>query len=164
MERASARQKERRDSQQPTDENGAVKEAIETSENESPLPTETDEGVYCVCRGKDDGSYMLACEKCDEWYHGRCVGINKRAGDKLLTYVCLRCQPVTEPGAIEPPTNGGDTDDQVNLEAPHVVKSPSKPPQKRALPPSRSVSSLLSQADVIGPGALTLPSDSTTPS
>ena len=34
-------------------------------------------GPFCTCRKKDDGSFMLACDWCDEWYHGACVGITR---------------------------------------------------------------------------------------
>lgn len=26
-----------------------------------------DENQYCICRGKDDGSFMISCEQCQEW-------------------------------------------------------------------------------------------------
>ena len=29
--------------------------------------------VFCVCRGMDDGSRMIACDSCREWFHQACV-------------------------------------------------------------------------------------------
>ncbi len=26
-----------------------------------------DEKEYCICRGKDDGTFMISCERCQEW-------------------------------------------------------------------------------------------------
>lgn len=26
-----------------------------------------DEKQYCICRGKDDGTFMISCERCQEW-------------------------------------------------------------------------------------------------
>lgn len=26
-----------------------------------------DEKQYCICRGKDDGTFMISCEQCQEW-------------------------------------------------------------------------------------------------
>ena len=26
-----------------------------------------DEKQYCICRGMDDGSFMISCERCSEW-------------------------------------------------------------------------------------------------
>ncbi|KAH3884327.1 hypothetical protein DPMN_008306 [Dreissena polymorpha] len=34
-----------------------------------------DEQVYCMCTGIDDGSFMIACDVCEEWLHGKCVGV-----------------------------------------------------------------------------------------
>ncbi|CAM9571839.1 unnamed protein product [Sphacelaria rigidula] len=30
-----------------------------------------DPGVYCLCREADDGSVMVSCDGCDEWFHAR---------------------------------------------------------------------------------------------
>ena len=29
--------------------------------------------VYCLCRSIDDGSPMVCCDKCNEWFHLSCV-------------------------------------------------------------------------------------------
>ena len=28
---------------------------------------------YCLCRGPNDGSFMVECDVCQQWYHGECV-------------------------------------------------------------------------------------------
>lgn len=28
---------------------------------------DSDKEVYCICRGEDDGSFMVSCERCEEW-------------------------------------------------------------------------------------------------
>jgi hypothetical protein len=33
---------------------------------------------YCWCRGADDGSPMVQCDGCDEWFHSSCMGLTKR--------------------------------------------------------------------------------------
>ncbi|CAN0038377.1 unnamed protein product [Choristocarpus tenellus] len=30
---------------------------------------------YCLCRGPNDGSFMVGCDSCEEWFHGACVNI-----------------------------------------------------------------------------------------
>lgn len=30
-----------------------------------------DSGVYCLCRGGDDGGVMVSCDSCSEWFHAR---------------------------------------------------------------------------------------------
>ncbi|KAL8741571.1 MAG: hypothetical protein Q9190_005832, partial [Brigantiaea leucoxantha] len=46
-------------------------------------------GVFCICRGPDDHSWMIACDgPCEDWYHGRCVGMKKEQGDLIEKYYC----------------------------------------------------------------------------
>jgi len=50
---------------------------------------------YCIdgcLRGRvEDGSFMVGCDICDNWYHGDCVGINKDEANGLESYLCPRC-------------------------------------------------------------------------
>lgn len=45
--------------------------------------------IYCYCRLPDDGHKMIACDRCDEWYHLRCIEIDK---ENDLWY-CKKCLP-----------------------------------------------------------------------
>ncbi|KAH3824093.1 hypothetical protein DPMN_125921 [Dreissena polymorpha] len=45
-----------------------------------------DKPLYCMCRGVDDGSFMVACDVCEEWFHGKCVGVTEEDGDKIDLY------------------------------------------------------------------------------
>ena len=42
------------------------------------------------CSQPDDGSPMIGCDNCDEWYHWPCVGI-KREPDPDKEWFCPRC-------------------------------------------------------------------------
>lgn len=33
---------------------------------------------YCLCRGPNDGSFMVMCDVCDQWFHGGCVNVKVR--------------------------------------------------------------------------------------
>ncbi|WFD04400.1 Transcription factor bye1 [Malassezia obtusa] len=52
---------------------------------------ESDDEVYCICRKSNDGSPMICCSTCGEWYHFRCIGLTKRAAEDLDEYVCQAC-------------------------------------------------------------------------
>ncbi|KAL9936700.1 hypothetical protein V8E36_004768 [Tilletia maclaganii] len=52
---------------------------------------EDDETLYCICKQRDDGSPMVECGGCQDWFHLRCVGLSKRAVDKLATFTCPAC-------------------------------------------------------------------------
>lgn len=30
---------------------------------------------YCLCRGPNDGTFMVQCDDCDQWFHGSCVNL-----------------------------------------------------------------------------------------
>jgi hypothetical protein len=91
--RASLRQQQRRErlqSQTGARAKPARKDGEQT--NNSGEDSEGDEeNRYCICRGYDDGTFMLACDTCDEWYHGRCVGVNRQQVTQLEKYVCFAC-------------------------------------------------------------------------
>lgn len=45
--------------------------------------------LYCICRRPYDRRAMIACDKCDEWYHFDCVKIS--SAPKI--YICPACNP-----------------------------------------------------------------------
>lgn len=48
--------------------------------------------LYCTCRKEYDGKeFMIECERCKEWFHGKCIGLNEN--DELLDekYHCRDC-------------------------------------------------------------------------
>lgn len=55
-------------------------------------PSNREQDVFCICKRPDDGSWMIACEKCDEWFHGRCIGLTQAEGELAVLYYCDECQ------------------------------------------------------------------------
>ena len=43
---------------------------------------------------------MVACEKCNEWYHDTCLGISRAELEKVENFVCIRCMDVGH-GSLE---------------------------------------------------------------
>ena len=35
---------------------------VEDADNNRPIQ-------YCICQGEDDGTLMIGCDYCEEWYH-----------------------------------------------------------------------------------------------
>merc|ERR1739842_109229 len=77
------------------------KEIVEAdSGDETPGITETvgsylDESgnkvwICPACGKQDDGSPMIGCDKCDDWYHWLCVGINSEPSENQ-DWFCTRC-------------------------------------------------------------------------
>ena len=51
--------------------------------------------VYCVCREPDDGTRMVGCNGCGEWYHIRCIELTERdvqdMNKRKEEYYCEQC-------------------------------------------------------------------------
>ena len=61
-------------------------------EEEEDDDDEEDDSEYCICRRGNDGSPMICCNRCGEWFHFRCVGLSKRAAEQMQEYVCQACE------------------------------------------------------------------------
>jgi COMPASS component SPP1 len=54
--------------------------------------SESDNGPYCLCRGPDDHRFMIACDRCEDWFHGECIGMDKHTGENLVQkFICPNC-------------------------------------------------------------------------
>lgn len=51
--------------------------------------------LYCICRQKHNKRFMICCDRCEEWFHGDCVGITEARGRLMERnsedYVCPNC-------------------------------------------------------------------------
>ncbi|KAH9630803.1 hypothetical protein HF086_001031 [Spodoptera exigua] len=47
---------------------------------------------YCICRSSDSSRFMIACDACEEWYHGDCINISEREAKYIKNYFCDRCR------------------------------------------------------------------------
>ena len=62
----------------------------------SPKPSEASEALYCLpgcARHRiDDGSMMIGCDVCDNWYHPPCLPPHMVPADDD-SFVCPLCLP-----------------------------------------------------------------------
>ncbi|KAI8360417.1 hypothetical protein B0O80DRAFT_363213, partial [Mortierella sp. GBAus27b] len=51
-----------------------------------------DVDLYCICRTPHDPSrFMIACDGCDDWFHGDCVGVAEEDSEMVDKYYCKHC-------------------------------------------------------------------------
>jgi hypothetical protein len=65
---------------------------INNNSNNMPRPSSSDNTLYCICkRPYDAPRFMIACDKCDQWFHGECIGISEKQGEFIDLYFCENC-------------------------------------------------------------------------
>lgn len=47
--------------------------------------------VFSIC-----SRFYICCDQCQNWFHGRCVGILQSEADGIDEYVCPNCQGSSE--------------------------------------------------------------------
>lgn len=51
--------------------------------------------LWCVCREPHNNRFMICCDKCEDWFHGTCVGVTRAMGRQLeakgLEWICPNC-------------------------------------------------------------------------
>lgn len=78
-----------------------------------PIETETGEQLFCICMGVDNGTPMIFCEACENWYagfstllavlwfsvltlltrfHFECIGLSEEDASRIATYYCDQCE------------------------------------------------------------------------
>lgn len=81
--------------------NPALENDIENEDdNEDDDGMSIDENeLFCICRGPDDHTWMIACDGgCDDWFHGRCVGMDEKDGKLIEKYICPNCVSLGDRG------------------------------------------------------------------
>ena len=51
---------------------------------------EEEDRIHCICGRNDDRGFMLFCDRCRVWLHGKCVSITKKTVPDV--FICPRCQ------------------------------------------------------------------------
>ena len=76
----------------PKSATGANGGSPDDAMDEDGTDDESDNGPYCLCRGPDDHRWMICCEKCEDWFHGECINLDKGIGESLIEmFICPNC-------------------------------------------------------------------------
>ncbi|MED6231855.1 hypothetical protein ATANTOWER_011068 [Ataeniobius toweri] len=67
------------------------------------------EEVYCICQTPyDESQFYIGCDRCQNWYHGRCVGILQSEANHIDEYVCPQCQSTEDAMTVFTPLTDKD--------------------------------------------------------
>jgi len=47
--------------------------------------------LYCLCQEPADDRFMIACDKCEEWFHGECINVKESEAGDIKYYYCPKC-------------------------------------------------------------------------
>lgn len=83
----------------PTETGQPQNSAIEVADHDgAPKPSSTnlfntphDNKIYCVCRQPALNQFMIQCDKCQDWFHGSCVGITLQRAANIKEFYCPPC-------------------------------------------------------------------------
>lgn len=53
-----------------------------------------DNAIFCICQRPDDHTWMIGCDGCPEWFHGKCVNVDPQDADLIEKYICKSTIPV----------------------------------------------------------------------
>lgn len=75
----------------------SVMPAVDGKEETAPVAEvdvsdKEDDKLYCVCKTQyDEDRMMIACDRCDEWYHTQCVNVSDVEIDLVDQFMCPPC-------------------------------------------------------------------------
>ena len=48
--------------------------------------------IFCHCRKPWTGEFMIQCDGCAEWFHGKCVDITPQDALSITEFMCNNCK------------------------------------------------------------------------
>ncbi|XP_047525577.1 death-inducer obliterator 1 [Pieris napi] len=62
--------------------------------------------LWCICKQPHNNRFMICCDGCEDWFHGKCVNITKAMGQQMeeqgIEWRCPKCVKNTPKGAKIP--------------------------------------------------------------
>ncbi|XP_053511470.1 nucleosome-remodeling factor subunit BPTF isoform X7 [Artibeus jamaicensis] len=98
-------QKRKREEERDSSSKSKKKKMISTTSKE----TKKDTKLYCICKTPyDESKFYIGCDRCQNWYHGRCVGILQSEAELIDEYVCPQCQSTEDAMTVLTPLTEKD--------------------------------------------------------
>ncbi|XP_057329631.1 uncharacterized protein LOC130670301 isoform X2 [Microplitis mediator] len=100
--------------------------------------------LWCICKRPHNNRFMICCDVCEDWFHGKCVHVSKAMGKQMeeqgIEWVCPNCSKkkveqvpkVSKPPTIKPIKTESPTPTQ-------NIETPSPQPSEKSGKPTPSV-------------------------
>uniref|UniRef100_A0A3P8S054 Bromodomain PHD finger transcription factor n=1 Tax=Amphiprion percula TaxID=161767 RepID=A0A3P8S054_AMPPE len=103
---SSHKRKREEERELPVSAKSKKKKMISTT---STKESKKDTKLYCICKTPyDETKFYIGCDRCQNWYHGRCVGILQSEANHIDEYVCPQCQSTEDAMTVFTPLTDKD--------------------------------------------------------
>ncbi|MEE6507162.1 hypothetical protein FKM82_007977 [Ascaphus truei] len=101
----SSHKRKREEEKEPIPAKSKKKKMISTTSKENKKDTK----LYCICKTPyDESKFYIGCDRCQNWFHGRCVGILQSEAEYIDEYVCPQCQSTEDAMTVLSPLTDKD--------------------------------------------------------
>ncbi|KAJ8975229.1 hypothetical protein NQ317_014658 [Molorchus minor] len=80
----------------PLDDEHVSGNELDSSNGEEDESEDDPNKLWCICNQPHNNRFMICCDTCEEWYHGKCVNITKAMGQQMEAegkeWICLFCK------------------------------------------------------------------------
>lgn len=80
----------------PLDDEHVSGNELDSSNEEEEESEDDPNKLWCICNQPHNNRFMICCDTCEEWYHGKCVNITKTMGQQMEAegreWICLFCK------------------------------------------------------------------------
>ncbi|KAJ8735660.1 hypothetical protein PYW07_007280 [Mythimna separata] len=94
-----------------------INKKLTTKKQDQPIPTQLDKisaesqeswnseddpnRLWCICKQPHNNRFMICCDGCEDWFHGKCVNITKAMGQQMeeqgIEWRCPNCIKKAKP-------------------------------------------------------------------
>nr|XP_050852623.1 death-inducer obliterator 1 isoform X2 [Vespula vulgaris] len=78
-----------------SEQNDEEEEDEDDEEEENSDSEDDPDRLWCICKRPHNNRFMICCDVCEDWFHGKCVHVSKAMGQQMeekgIEWVCPNC-------------------------------------------------------------------------
>lgn len=84
---------------------GAAEDELDDLNSDGSWASEDDpDRLWCICKQPHNNRFMICCDKCEDWFHGKCVNVTKAMGKEIelkgKEWRCPNCKALESSGDV----------------------------------------------------------------